>query len=154
MQTRSFLVAIYSAAMKRRISLLVRLYQTQRSVLRQDSNMTVFAHADDYRFTAALNILKMVVEASSGFPIGTSVTVLGPPPSLPSSSCHSSTTPSTPVKTPHHTSLSCPTTPTSCIRPPVPEEALLLAIRSCEVFLSTANHDDIDGSQFELVSDT
>ena len=37
-------------------------------------------------------------------------------------------------------------------RPVVPEEAVKLALRACEVYLSSREHEDIEGSQFQLVS--
>ena len=74
--------------------------------------------SDDYRFTAALSILKILVQQCSSAP-------------------------------PSRASGATPTDHASSREPPtvVPEEAVQLAMRACEHFLRSLDHEDIEGVQ-------
>lgn len=102
--------------------------------------------SEDYRFTAALNILKHLVESYNAQPSSTLT-----PPST------SQTNLDTPVT--HHADTSRPpsrvtsATPTKATptKTTVPEEAVRLALRACEAYLSSREHNDIEESQLQLV---
>ena len=108
-----------------------------------------YFNPEDYRFTAALCILKKLSQRSSNpHPCCTdnSLPVAHTPTNIEAATSPSSSSNSeAKVVTP-------PTPPTPPPPPEVPEEAAQLAMKAAEAFLGSVDHNDIEGSQYQLVS--
>ena len=114
-----------------------------------------YTDADDYRFTAALNLLKLVVDQHWGeFRSPNNSYSTTPPRNQPPSKNSSetltkplnSTVTSTLSKSPSKIGPSedSPTPEAIVERPVVPEEAVALAVQGCEAYLGFRQHDDIE----------
>ena len=101
---------------------------------------------DDYRLTAALCVLKR---------LPTQYTTTEPPPQVkdPAPTDESSTSQfSTSQSSTSSTESSDQSMTSSLSSPVIPEEAVQLALKAAKAFLSSLEHDDIEGSQHQLVS--
>ena len=141
-QTPSFQDAIASAAMKKKQHLSVKLHVRNHYIALFYPFPLQHFNPEDYRFTAALCILKKLSQRSSNpHPccVANSLPVAHTPTNseAPSSSSNSEAKVATP-----------PTPPP----PEVPEEAAQLAVKAAEAFLGSVDHNDIEGSQYQLVS--
>lgn len=143
-------------------------------------HLNSYLPSDDYRFTTALCILKQLVQqyhtgmpatpTRTPTPLHTPSPVSQTPHSRPPSSGTRADGNDTTSRSPSRASTinhplsksdSHPPSPTSCApsraassiptRATVPEEAVGLALRACEAYLSSRDHNDIEGSQLQLV---
>ena len=150
-QTLSFQDVIVSAAMKKKQHLSVKFNCKIISIIFASLIIIPLQNfnPEDYRFTAALCILKKLSQRSSNpHPCctGNSLPVAHTPTSSeaaasPSSGSNSEAKVATP-----------PAPPTPPPPPEVPEEAAQLAMKAAEAFLGSVDHNDIEGSQYQLVS--
>ena len=104
------------------------------------------SHTDDYRFTTALNILKLVTDQLWGR-FQSPHNTFSPPTPSPATT----TTPHTAQNTPQQTgsvtegsSVKIGLHSPPCEPPVVPEEAVGLALRACSAYVSSRLHEDIE----------
>ena len=143
--TPSFQDAIASAAMKKKQHLSVKLHVRNHYIALFYPFPLQHFNPEDYRFTAALCILKKLSQRSSN-----------PHPCCTGNSLHKVRTPTnseaaaSPLSSSNsETKVATPPAPPP---PEVPEEAAQLAVKAAEAFLGSVDHNDIEGSQYQLVS--